>query len=89
MKTKLFSTKDGAVLYEDENGRLISSNMKAVKAAMNKIELILNKFYVVVDSRNNQIIHFCNNIEEAKEISGLDLYFVVYRITNNITCYFR
>ena len=34
MKTKLFSTKDGVVLYEDENGRLISSNMKAVKAAM-------------------------------------------------------
>lgn len=34
MKTKLFSTKDGVVLYEDENGRLISSNMKAVKAAI-------------------------------------------------------
>ena len=34
MKTKLFSTKDGVALYEDENGRLISSNMKAVKAAM-------------------------------------------------------
>ena len=34
MKTKLFSTKDGVVLYEDENGKLISSNMKAVKAAI-------------------------------------------------------
>lgn len=34
MKTKLFSTKYGVVLYEDENGRLVSSNMKAVKAAM-------------------------------------------------------
>ena len=34
MKTKLFSTKDGVILYEDENGRLISSNMKAIKAAM-------------------------------------------------------
>ena len=34
MKTKLFSTKDGVILYEDENGRLVSSNMKAVKAAM-------------------------------------------------------
>lgn len=54
---------------------------------MNKIELVLNKSYVIVDSRNNQIIHFCNNIEEAKEIANLDIYFVVYRITNNITCY--
>ena len=36
MKTKLFSTKDGVTLYEDENGRLISSNMKAVKAAIIK-----------------------------------------------------
>ena len=36
MKTKLFSTKDGVILYEDENGRLISSNMKAVKAAITK-----------------------------------------------------
>lgn len=34
MKTELFSTKDGVVLYEDENGVLISSNMKAVKAAI-------------------------------------------------------
>ena len=34
MKTKLFSIKDGVVLYEDKNGRLISSNMKAVKAAI-------------------------------------------------------
>lgn len=34
MKTKLFSTKDGVILYEDENGKLVSSNMKAVKAAM-------------------------------------------------------
>ena len=34
MKTKLFSTKDGVTLYEDENGKLISSNMKAVKAAI-------------------------------------------------------
>lgn len=56
---------------------------------MNKIELILNKSYVVVDSRNNQIIHFCDNIEEAKEIADLDIYFVIYRITNNIICYPR
>lgn len=56
---------------------------------MNKIELVLNKSYVVVDCRNNQIIHFCDNIEEAKEIANLDIYFVVYRITNNITCYSR
>ena len=34
MKTKLFSTKDGVVLYEDENGKLVSSNIKAVKAAI-------------------------------------------------------
>lgn len=34
MKTELFSTKDGDVLYEDENGVLTSSNMKAVKAAI-------------------------------------------------------
>lgn len=34
MKTKLFSTKDGVVLYEDENGVLTSSNMKAVKTAI-------------------------------------------------------
>lgn len=34
MKTKLFSTKDGVILYEDENGKLISSNMKEVKAAI-------------------------------------------------------
>lgn len=34
MKTKLFSTKDGVVFYEDENGRLISSDMKAIKVAI-------------------------------------------------------
>lgn len=34
MKTKRFSTKDGVVFYKDENGRLISFNMKAVKAAI-------------------------------------------------------
>lgn len=34
MKTKPFSTKDGVVLYEDENGVLTSFNMKAVKAAI-------------------------------------------------------
>lgn len=56
---------------------------------MNKIELILNKSYVVVDCRNNQIIHFANNIEVAKEIADLDIYFAVYRITNNITYYSR
>ena len=56
---------------------------------MNKIELVFNKSYVVVDYRNNQIIHFANNIKEAKEIADLDIYFVVYRITNNITCYSR
>ena len=56
---------------------------------MNKIELILNKSYVIVDCRNNQIIHFANNIEAAKAIANLDIYFVVYRITNNITCYSR
>ena len=56
---------------------------------MNKIELILNKSYVVVDCRNNQIIHFANNIEAAKEIANLDIYFVIYSITNNITCYSR
>lgn len=56
---------------------------------MNKIELILNKSYVVVDCRNNQIIHFANNIEAAKAIANLDIYFVVYRITNNIICYSR
>lgn len=56
---------------------------------MNKIELVLNKSYVVVDLRNNQIIHFFDNIEEAKEIANLDIYFVVYRITNNIICYSR
>ena len=56
---------------------------------MNKIELILNKSYVVVDCRNNQIIHFANNIEATKAIANLDIYFAVYRITNNITCYSR
>lgn len=56
---------------------------------MNKIELVLNKSYVVVDCRNNQIIHFANNIEAAKEIANLDIYFVIYSITNNITCYSR
>ena len=56
---------------------------------MNKIELILNKSYVVVDCRNNQIIHFANNIEAAKAIANLDIYFVIYSITNNITCYSR
>ena len=56
---------------------------------MNKIELIFNKSYVVVDVRDNQIIHFCDNIEKAKEIADLDIYFIVYRITNNITCYSR
>lgn len=56
---------------------------------MNKIELILNKSYVVVDCRNNQIIHFANNIEVAKKIADLDIYFVVYCITNNITYYSR
>lgn len=54
-----------------------------------KIELILNKSYVVVDSRDNKIIHFCNNIEAAKAIANLDIYFVIYNITNNITCYSR
>lgn len=54
---------------------------------MNKIELVLNKSYIVVDSRNNQIIHFSNNEEEAAEIANLDKHFVVYSITNNITCY--
>ena len=34
MKTELFSTKDSVVLYEDENGRLISSDMKAIKVAI-------------------------------------------------------
>lgn len=34
MKTELFSTKDGVVLYEDENRRLISSDMKAIKVAI-------------------------------------------------------
>lgn len=56
---------------------------------MNKIELVLNKSYVVVDLRNNQIIYFTNNIEEAAEIANLDKHFVVYSITNNITCYSR
>lgn len=56
---------------------------------MNKIELVFNKSYVVVECRNNQIIHFADNIEAAKEIADLDIYFVVYRITNNITCYSR
>ena len=44
---------------------------------MNKIKLVLNKSYVVVDCRNNQITHFADNIEEAKEIADLDIYFVV------------
>lgn len=56
---------------------------------MDKIELVLNKSYVVVDFRNNQIIHFSNNIKEAAEIANLDKHFVVYSITNNITCYSR
>lgn len=34
MKTKVFITKRGVVLYEDENGVLTSSNMEAVKSAL-------------------------------------------------------
>lgn len=56
---------------------------------MDKIELVFNKKYVVADFRNNQIVHFANNIEEAAEIASLDNNFVVYSITNNITCYSR
>lgn len=53
---------------------------------MDKIELVFNKKYVVADFRNNKIIHFADNIEEA---DNLDNNFVVYSITNNITCYSR
>lgn len=34
MKTKVFETKNGVVLYEDENGVLSSENMEAVKSAL-------------------------------------------------------
>lgn len=34
MKTKVFITKRGVVLYEEENGVLTSSNMEAVKSAL-------------------------------------------------------
>lgn len=34
MKTKVFITKHGVILYEDENGVLTSSNMEAVKSAL-------------------------------------------------------
>lgn len=56
---------------------------------MDKIELVFNKKYVVADFRNNQIVHFADSIEEAAEIANLDNNFVVYSITNNITCYSR
>lgn len=56
---------------------------------MDRIELVLNKPYVVVDFRDNQIIHFTDSIEKATEIANLDKHFVVYSITNNITCYSR
>ena len=35
---------------------------------MNKIELVFNKSYVVVDCRNNQIIHFTNNIKKNNNL---------------------
>lgn len=35
MKTELFSTKNGAILYEDENGVLTSNNMSEVLTALN------------------------------------------------------
>ena len=34
MKTKVFETKSGVVLYKDENGILTSENMEAVKSAL-------------------------------------------------------
>ena len=34
MKTKVFETKNGVILYEDENGVLSSENMEAVKSAL-------------------------------------------------------
>ena len=34
MKTKVFETKSGVILYEDENGVLSSENMEAVKSAL-------------------------------------------------------
>ncbi len=34
MKTKIFETKSGVVLYEDENGVLSSENMEAIKSAL-------------------------------------------------------
>lgn len=34
MKTKVFETKSGVVLYEDKNGVLSSENMEAVKSAL-------------------------------------------------------
>lgn len=34
MKTKVFETKSGVVLYEDENRILTSENMEAVKSAL-------------------------------------------------------
>lgn len=56
---------------------------------MSKIELVLNKSYVVVDFRNNQIVHFTSSIEKATEVANLDKHFIVYSITNTITCYSR
>lgn len=56
---------------------------------MSKIEFVLNKSYVVVDFRNNQIVHFTGSIEKATEVANLDKHFIVYSITNNITCYSR
>lgn len=34
MKTKVFETNNGVVLYEDEKGVLTSSNMEAIKSAL-------------------------------------------------------
>lgn len=34
MKTKVFKTKNGVILYEDENGVLSSENMEAIKSAL-------------------------------------------------------
>lgn len=53
MKTELFSTKDGVVLYEDENGVLTSSNMKAVKAAITED---INRNDVPIDYKMGAIL---------------------------------
>lgn len=34
MKTKVFETKSGVVLYEDENRVLFSENMEVIKSAL-------------------------------------------------------